>query len=134
MVPADFTQMAPYVTTLLVLALASQRLRMPAADGAGLPQGLGRMSLAARAHGRVDWDALRSRAVEAATHAYAPYSRFRVGAAALRRRRPRRRRAATSRTRRTAWRCAPSAAWSPQLHLSGGGRLTHFVCVNGDGR
>jgi len=32
-VPGDFTEMAPYVTTLLVLALASQRLRMPAADG-----------------------------------------------------------------------------------------------------
>ncbi|ROR90201.1 ABC transporter permease [Nocardioides aurantiacus] len=32
-VPADFTRMSPYVTTLLVLALASQRLRMPAADG-----------------------------------------------------------------------------------------------------
>ena len=26
-------QMTPYVTTLLVLALASQQLRMPAADG-----------------------------------------------------------------------------------------------------
>ncbi|HEV8055308.1 MAG TPA: ABC transporter permease [Nocardioidaceae bacterium] len=32
-VPGDFTSMTPYVTTLLVLALASQRLRMPAADG-----------------------------------------------------------------------------------------------------
>jgi general nucleoside transport system permease protein len=32
-VPGEFTTMAPYVTTLLVLALASQRLRMPAADG-----------------------------------------------------------------------------------------------------
>ncbi|KQT94190.1 ABC transporter permease [Marmoricola sp. Leaf446] len=32
-VPSDFTRMSPYVTTLLVLALASQRLRMPAADG-----------------------------------------------------------------------------------------------------
>jgi ABC-type uncharacterized transport system permease subunit len=32
-VPGDFTRMTPYVTTLLVLALASQRLRMPAADG-----------------------------------------------------------------------------------------------------
>lgn len=31
-VPSDFTKMAPYVTTLLVLALASQRLRMPKAD------------------------------------------------------------------------------------------------------
>jgi general nucleoside transport system permease protein len=32
-VPGDFTIMTPYVATLLVLALASQRLRMPAADG-----------------------------------------------------------------------------------------------------
>jgi simple sugar transport system permease protein len=32
-VPGDFTRMAPYVTTLFVLAFASQRLRMPAADG-----------------------------------------------------------------------------------------------------
>jgi len=32
-VPGDFTRMTPYVTTLFVLAFASQRLRMPAADG-----------------------------------------------------------------------------------------------------
>jgi simple sugar transport system permease protein len=32
-VPNDFSSMTPYVITLLVLALASQRLRMPAADG-----------------------------------------------------------------------------------------------------
>ena len=32
-VPEDLTGMTPYVTTLLVLALFSQRLRMPAADG-----------------------------------------------------------------------------------------------------
>ena len=32
-VPEDFTRVTPYVATLLVLALASQRLRMPAADG-----------------------------------------------------------------------------------------------------
>ena len=32
-VPAEFTTMAPYVVTLLVLAMASQNLRMPAADG-----------------------------------------------------------------------------------------------------
>jgi len=32
-VPGDFTRMTPYVATLLVLALAAQRLRMPAADG-----------------------------------------------------------------------------------------------------
>jgi simple sugar transport system permease protein len=32
-VPGDFTSMTPYVITLVVLAFASQRLRMPAADG-----------------------------------------------------------------------------------------------------
>jgi simple sugar transport system permease protein len=32
-IPGDFTEMTPYVVTLLVLAVASQRLRMPAADG-----------------------------------------------------------------------------------------------------
>ena len=32
-VPEDLTGMTPYLTTLLVLAFASQRLRMPAADG-----------------------------------------------------------------------------------------------------
>lgn len=32
-VPQQFTSATPYVTTLLVLGLASQRLRMPAADG-----------------------------------------------------------------------------------------------------
>ena len=32
-VPSDFTGFTPHVTTLLVLALAAQRLRMPAADG-----------------------------------------------------------------------------------------------------
>jgi simple sugar transport system permease protein len=32
-VPREFTGMTPYVVTLLVLSLASQRLRPPAADG-----------------------------------------------------------------------------------------------------
>ena len=31
--PGPFVSMAPYVTTLVVLSLATQRLRMPAADG-----------------------------------------------------------------------------------------------------
>jgi cytidine deaminase len=31
----------------------------------------------------IDWDALRTAAMEAATHAYAPYSHFYVGAAGL---------------------------------------------------
>jgi cytidine deaminase len=33
--------------------------------------------------GAIDWGLLRRRAIEAAERAYAPYSRFRVGAAAL---------------------------------------------------
>ena len=40
--PPQVTFMAPYVTTLLVLALASQRLRMPAADGLVYRRGSGR--------------------------------------------------------------------------------------------
>jgi ABC-type uncharacterized transport system permease subunit len=40
-VPGDFTNMTPYVATLLVLALASQRLRMPAADGLPYRRGQG---------------------------------------------------------------------------------------------
>ncbi|MBA2767727.1 MAG: ABC transporter permease [Sporichthyaceae bacterium] len=40
-VPEQFTTMTPYVTTLLVLALASQRLRMPAADGLPYRRGQG---------------------------------------------------------------------------------------------
>ncbi|HEU5324328.1 MAG TPA: ABC transporter permease [Candidatus Limnocylindria bacterium] len=39
--PEQFTTMTPYVTTLLVLALASQRLRMPAADGQPYRRGEG---------------------------------------------------------------------------------------------
>ena len=39
--PVQFTTMTPYVTTLLVLALASQRLRMPAADGLPYRKGQG---------------------------------------------------------------------------------------------
>ena len=40
-VPGEFVDMAPYVTTLLVLALASQRLRMPAAAGIPYRRGVG---------------------------------------------------------------------------------------------
>jgi simple sugar transport system permease protein len=41
-VPPQFAFMTPYVTTLLVLSLASQRLRMPAADGQPYRRGAGR--------------------------------------------------------------------------------------------
>ena len=38
-VPREFTGMTPYVATLLVLSLASQRLRHARGRRAGLPQG-----------------------------------------------------------------------------------------------
>ncbi|WP_395696158.1 cytidine deaminase [Nocardioides sp.] len=79
-----------------------------------------------------DWDALRAAADEAATHAYAPYSRYRVGAAAR-----------VDDGRVVAGCNVENAAYGVtlcaecglvgQLHLTGGGRLTHFVCVNGEG-
>ncbi|MEN3272404.1 MAG: cytidine deaminase [Actinomycetota bacterium] len=80
-----------------------------------------------------EWDELRAVADEAATHAYAPYSRFRVGAAA---RVDDGRVVAGCNVENAAYGvtlCAECGLVS-QLHLSGGGRLTHFVCVNGDGR
>ncbi|MDP9094478.1 MAG: ABC transporter permease [Actinomycetota bacterium] len=40
-VPAEFVPSTPYIITLLVLALASQRLRMPAADGIPWRRGQG---------------------------------------------------------------------------------------------
>jgi len=65
-------------------------------------------------------------------HAYAPYSRFRVGAAAL-----------VDDGRTVAGCNVENAAYGvtlcaecgvvSELHLTGGGRLTHFVCVDGRG-
>jgi cytidine deaminase len=79
-----------------------------------------------------DWDALREAAVEVSRRAYAPYSRFPVGAAA---------RADDGRVlvgcnvENAAYGvvlCAECGVVS-SLHATGGGRLTHFVCVNGEG-
>jgi cytidine deaminase len=78
-----------------------------------------------------DWGALKAAAEVAVTHAYAPYSHFSVGAAA------------TTEDGRVVTGCnVENAAYGvalcaecglvSQLHITGGGRLTHFVCVNGD--
>jgi cytidine deaminase len=77
-----------------------------------------------------DWDALTAEAVSAAGHAYAPYSRYRVGAAAV-----------VDDGRLVVGCNVENAAYGvtlcaecglvSSLHASGGGRLTHFVCVNG---
>lgn len=81
---------------------------------------------------RIDWDRLREAAVAAREHAYVPYSRFPVGAAAL-----------TEYGRVVSGcnvenasygltLCAECALVSA-LHMSGGGRLVAFVCVDGNG-
>lgn len=78
------------------------------------------------------WTDLRAAAYDVMTHAYAPYSGYRVGAAAL------------VDDGRTVVGCnVENAAYGvtlcaecglvSSLHAGGGGRLTHFVCVNNDG-
>ena len=80
----------------------------------------------------VDWGRLQAAATEVAARAYAPYSRYPVGAAAL---------ADDGRllvgcnVENAAYGvtlCAECGVVS-QLHATGGGRLTHFLCVNGEG-
>jgi cytidine deaminase len=81
---------------------------------------------------RVDWEALGAAAREAMAHAYVPYSGYPVGAAAL------------VDDGRTITGCnVENASYGlslcaecglvSALHLSGGGRLTHFTCVDGAG-
>jgi cytidine deaminase len=79
-----------------------------------------------------DWDALKAEATGAMRHAYAPYSRFPVGAAAL-----------VDDGRLVTGCNVENASYGvalcaecglvSQLHITGGGRLTHFTCVNGNG-
>ena len=79
-----------------------------------------------------DWTALQEQAVAASRRAYAPYSRFQVGAAAL-----------VDDGRLVVGCNVENAAYGvtlcaecglvSALHAGGGGRLTHFVCVNGTG-
>jgi len=79
----------------------------------------------------VDWGHLREAAGEAMEKAYAPYSHYRVGAAALA---EDGRLLAGCNVENAAYGvtlCAECGLVS-QLHLTGGGKLTHFVCVNGD--
>ena len=79
-----------------------------------------------------DWDRLRAAATEVMRNAYAPYSNYPVGAAAL------------VDDGRTVVGCnVENASYGvglcaecglvSQLHATGGGRLTHAVCVNRDG-
>lgn len=82
--------------------------------------------------GAADWPALRGAARAAMTRAYAPYSGYPVGAAAL------------VDDGRTVTGCnVENASYGltlcaecglvSALHASGGGRLTHFTCCDGEG-
>jgi len=79
-----------------------------------------------------DWDRLRAAALEAASHAYAPYSRLQVGAAAL----VDDGRVVTGCNVENAsyglGLCAECGLVSA-LHASGGGRLVAFACRSGEG-
>lgn len=80
----------------------------------------------------IDWDELRLVATDAMRKAYAPYSKYRVGAAAL-----------VDDGRIVAGCNVENASYGVglcaectlvgDLHMSGGGRLVAFVCVNNDG-
>ena len=86
----------------------------------------------ATAEGEFDWEALRVEAEAIAQRAYAPYSRFQVGAAAV-----------VEDGRLVVGCNVENASYGvglcaecglvSQLHATGGGRLTHMVCVNGRG-
>lgn len=80
----------------------------------------------------VDWAALRAEAAAAMRNAYVPYSHYPVGAAAI---------AAGGRVvsgcnvENASYGltlCAECSLVS-MLHMTGGGRLVAFTCVNGDG-
>ena len=80
----------------------------------------------------MDWSELKAQAIAAAERAYAPYSRFPVGAAAM-----------VDDGRVVVGCNVENAAYGvvlcaecgvvSQLHVTGGGRLTHCVCVYGLG-
>ncbi|MDR6612358.1 cytidine deaminase [Leifsonia sp. 1010] len=80
----------------------------------------------------IDWDALRSAATEAMSHAYVPYSKFPVGAAAL-----------VDDGRIVSGCNVENASYGvtlcaecglvSSLAMTGGGHLVAFTCVNGDG-
>ena len=82
--------------------------------------------------GDIDWGALRTEAEDAMKKAYAPYSRYPVGAAALA---TDGRIVAGCNVENASYGvtlCAECSLVS-MLHMTGGGQLVAFTCVNGEG-
>ncbi|MBP3037268.1 cytidine deaminase [Arthrobacter sp. zg-ZUI100] len=87
---------------------------------------------AADAAAGIDWDSLQDAARAALAHAYVPYSKYPVGAAAL-----------TDDGRVISGANVENASYGltlcaecalvSALHMTGGGRLAAFVCVDGAG-
>jgi cytidine deaminase len=80
----------------------------------------------------IDWDALRSVANEAMSHAYVPYSKFPVGVAAIV---DDGRIISGCNVENASYGltlCAECALVS-SLHMTGGGKLVAFTCVDGAG-
>ncbi len=83
--------------------------------------------------GAIDWKSLRNRAIEASSGAYAPYSGFPVGAAALV---DDHRMVVGCNVENVSYGlslCAECAVVCA-LHSTGGGRLVALACVDGAGR
>ena len=80
----------------------------------------------------IDWPALRLAAIDAASHAYAPYSRLHVGAAALVDDGRLLQACNVENASYGLALCAECGLVS-QLHSSGGGRLVAMACRSGDG-
>ena len=82
---------------------------------------------------RIDWDGLRAEATRQAGQAYAPYSRFPVGAAA---RVDDGRVVAATNVENASYGLSTCAELgvAVQLHATGGGRLVAIAIVDGDGQ
>ncbi|BDX33976.1 hypothetical protein TUM20985_45230 [Mycobacterium antarcticum] len=117
------------------IALVASELGLPKHDGSsetGVSKCIQNTDDGAGAMPEIDWNTLRDKAIEASAHAYAPYSGFPVGAAAV------------TADDRILTGCnvenvsyglglCAECAVACALHSSGGGRLVALTCVDATG-